>query len=309
MAPQTIGFYRDLTDKYHEKWKIMHANRAAALQARRIGDALGGGDRASLLADGTDSSSVAVEMVARDGGGLVAAELAVDGAIGRLRADMERVAGMQRRIAENVFGENEAQRAAVDGRRKELRREMQRIQRAIAGLPAQAGPGNEAVAERMMRAKATALQECVQELNRQEIRDVQSRTRAAHIPGAKASAMDDIFSALTEPTPAYTAQAMATLATLAEDYEQRDAEIAAMIGEITEIQEIMRDLNTLVVEQGTMVDRIDQNIAAVAEAVEAGAEHVRRAQERSKNSFTTTCMLVLVVAIIIVFVLMVIIKG
>jgi SNARE domain len=132
--------------------------------------------------------------------------------------------------------------------------------------------------------------------------------RARAVPGMDQAKMDAIFSELAEPTPAYTAQQMQQLSTVQNEYEKRDEAVAELIKEVTAIQEVMRDLSVLVVEQGSMVDRIDQNIVAAAQNIERGAEQVARAHEASKSGTMATCIFVLLIAIAITFVLMLIVK-
>ena len=112
--------------------------------------------------------------------------------------------------------------------------------------------------------------------------------------------MDAIFNELAAPTPAYTEQQMQQLSSIQHEYEQRDEAVAELVKEVTAIQEIMRDLSVLVVEQGSMVDRIDQNIVAATQNVERGVEQIRRAHESSKNGAMATCIFVLLVAIAVV---------
>jgi syntaxin 16 len=128
------------------------------------------------------------------------------------------------------------------------------------------------------------------------------------VPGMDRSSMDAIFSQLAEPTPAYTQQQMQQLNDMQHEYERRDEAVAALIKEVTEIQEVMRDLSVLVVEQGTMIDRIDENIGAAAQHIDRGVEHIRRAHESSKSGTMAICIFVLLVAIAIAFVLMIVVK-
>lgn len=58
--------------------------------------------------------------------------------------------------------------------------------------------------------------------------------------------------------------------------EERDEEIRKIVETIAELAQIMRDLSTLVVEQGTMLDRIDTNITQAAVKVRAGRGSVGR---------------------------------
>jgi syntaxin 16 len=117
--------------------------------------------------------------------------------------------------------------------------------------------------------------------------------------------MDAVFSQLAEPSPAYSAQQMAQLSSMQDEYEQRDETIAELIKEVTSIQEIMRDLSVLVVEQGSMIDRIDQNIVAASEQIERGVGQVQRAHESSKSGTMATCIFVLLVVVAVMFVILV----
>lgn len=125
------------------------------------------------------------------------------------------------------------------------------------------------------------------------------------VPGLDNSKMDAVFSQLAEPSPAYSAQQMAQLSSMQDEYEQRDEAIAELIKEVTAIQEIMRDLSVLVVEQGSMIDRIDQNIVAAAEQIERGVGQVQRAHESSKSGTMATCIFVLLIVVAVMFIILV----
>ncbi|KAI8470175.1 MAG: hypothetical protein J3K34DRAFT_458972 [Monoraphidium minutum] len=73
--------------------------------------------------------------------------------------------------------------------------------------------------------------------------------------------------------------------------EERDTEIRKVVETIVELATIMRDLSTLVVEQGTMLDRIDHNIQETAMKVEDGVQQLVRAERSQKSGRAMQCIL------------------
>jgi syntaxin 16 len=53
-------------------------------------------------------------------------------------------------------------------------------------------------------------------------------------------------------------------------------------------------MNELVIEQGSLIDRIDFNIEETVGHVERGVEHLRKAEEHAECTCASKCMLVLV---------------
>lgn len=89
---------------------------------------------------------------------------------------------------------------------------------------------------------------------------------------------------------------------------EREKEIIRIAQSINELSSLFRELNVLVIEQGTILDRIDYNIEQTAGKVRAGVKELEKAEEYSKKAYAMKCILVLI-AIIIVLVLVVIIKN
>lgn len=81
--------------------------------------------------------------------------------------------------------------------------------------------------------------------------------------------------------------------------EERDQEIKKVVETIVELAQIMRDLSTLVVEQGTMLDRIDHNISETAMKVEEGVRELVKAEKHQKSGRAMHCIIVLCVLIAI----------
>ena len=71
-----------------------------------------------------------------------------------------------------------------------------------------------------------------------------------------------------------------------------------------ELAQIFKDLNQLVIEQGTIVDRIDYNMDQAVVKVKEGLQQVVKAEEYKKSNRPGFIIFVLVVIIIILGVLL-----
>ena len=89
---------------------------------------------------------------------------------------------------------------------------------------------------------------------------------------------------------------------------ERDQEIAAIARSINELAEIFKELNVLVVEQGTLLDRIDHNIDLTVTRVKEGTEHLKQAEEYQKSARPFWCMSILVLIIVILVIVIVVKK-
>ena len=81
--------------------------------------------------------------------------------------------------------------------------------------------------------------------------------------------------------------------------EQRDQEITQIAKSIEELAQIFKELAVLVIDQGTILDRIDYNMENAVENVKQGITHLEKAEESQKNAMSVKCIILLVVLIII----------
>ncbi|RQM11789.1 hypothetical protein KXD40_002881 [Peronospora effusa] len=101
-------------------------------------------------------------------------------------------------------------------------------------------------------------------------------------------------------------QAQVTEVEIAEDViNERDQEIQRIATSITELATIFKELAVLVIDQGTILDRIDYNMEQVVEQTEKGIEELEKAEETQKNSRPLKCISLLLVMIFIMTVLLV----
>lgn len=80
---------------------------------------------------------------------------------------------------------------------------------------------------------------------------------------------------------------------------ERDVEITRIAKSIEELAAIFKELAVLIIDQGTILDRIDYNMeTAVASATE-GVKHLQKAEEHQKNALSVKCIILLCVLIAI----------
>lgn len=73
---------------------------------------------------------------------------------------------------------------------------------------------------------------------------------------------------------------------------------------INQLTTVYRDLNELVIHQGSLIDRIDFNIEETFTHIQKGNEHLRSADEWASNKYARKCIVCLMSAILILAVVL-----
>ncbi|KAK9825959.1 hypothetical protein WJX74_001403 [Apatococcus lobatus] len=87
--------------------------------------------------------------------------------------------------------------------------------------------------------------------------------------------------------------------------QERDREVRSILQSINDLAQIMKDLSTLVIDQGTVLDRIDYNMEQVAMKVDEGVKQLVRAEQHQKNSRLIICIMFLIVAVILMLIILI----
>ena len=80
---------------------------------------------------------------------------------------------------------------------------------------------------------------------------------------------------------------------------QRDEEITRIAKSIEELASIFKELAVLVIDQGTILDRIDYNMEHAVEHAKEGVKQLEKAEEHQKNNLAIKCIILLVLLILI----------
>ncbi len=103
----------------------------------------------------------------------------------------------------------------------------------------------------------------------------------------------------------FSAEQIHAMAEMEESTEWRDQEIARIARSVEELAVLFKDLATLVVEQGTMLDRIDYNMESTVERTKKGVEKLEQAEKYQKSARPLKCMAFLMVLIIIMVIILI----
>lgn len=88
----------------------------------------------------------------------------------------------------------------------------------------------------------------------------------------------------------------------AADFTQREQEILAIAQSVSELSVMFKQLNSLIVEQGTILDRIDYNLEQTTVHVSKGKTQLVAANDISKKSYTLKLIILLAVILIIMII-------
>ena len=87
---------------------------------------------------------------------------------------------------------------------------------------------------------------------------------------------------------------------------QRDVEITRIAKSIEELAEIFKELAVLVIDQGTILDRIDFNMESAVDHATVGNKELAKAETSQKNALPMRCIILLVVLIAIMLVVLIV---
>ena len=89
-----------------------------------------------------------------------------------------------------------------------------------------------------------------------------------------------------------------------QDVDMRDQEIIQIAKSIEELATIFKELAVLVIDQGTILDRIDYNMEQVVDRVDQGVEQLEKARKYQKSSRPIRCICFLLIVIVVLTIIL-----
>jgi syntaxin 16 len=104
----------------------------------------------------------------------------------------------------------------------------------------------------------------------------------------------------------FTSQQLAVVDDLTSMVQSRDEEIIKIAQSIEELGTIFKELAVLVIDQGTILDRIDYNMETVVDHTQTGLQQLERAEQSQKNARPLRCIVCLSFTIFALLVILII---
>nr|CAB3266671.1 syntaxin-16-like [Phallusia mammillata] len=90
--------------------------------------------------------------------------------------------------------------------------------------------------------------------------------------------------------------------------DQREEEIRSVVQSITDLSNIFRDLGSIIVEQGTVLDRIDYNVEQTVVKAESGVTQLKKAEEYQKKNRKLMIIFVMAIIVIVLVIILALVK-
>ncbi|XP_071089238.1 syntaxin-16-like isoform X1 [Haliotis cracherodii] len=91
--------------------------------------------------------------------------------------------------------------------------------------------------------------------------------------------------------------------------QTREKEVSQIVRSIMDLNEIFKDLSSMIVDQGSLLDRIDYNIEHSSVAVEKGLQQLQKAEKYQKKNRKMYIIIVLAVLIIFLVIVLIAVKS
>lgn len=227
-------------------------------------------------------------------------------ALGEIQRRMDDLQYMHASRLGSVFGKDlDDMENRIEGLTRQITdqfRKTERILQKVGAATRSAGGEEASIGANVQRSLAKQLQELsvnFRTSQRKYLVEVKSQKNGDLVGDAKFG-ID-----LTDGGEFFTTQQVQIVDDLQDSIQSRDKEISKIAQSIEELGTIFKELAVLVIDQGTILDRIDYNMEAVVEHTQTGVKQLERAEKAQKNARPMKCIMCLVSIIMILFVLLV----
>lgn len=228
----------------------------------------------------------------------------------RARSKMAELAKAHAKALMPSFGDGKEDQHRIETLTHEITDLLKKSEKKLKKLSSGGTSEESNIRKNVQRSLATDLQSLSVELRKKQstyLRRLRQQTEGPdgvdlemNLNGKQSTRDDDEFDDL-----GFNEHQMAKLKKSEAFTVEREQEIQQVVESVNELAQIMKDLSVLVIDQGTIVDRIDHNIQNVAASVDDGLKQLQKAERSQKRGGMIMCATVLVVMCLVMLVLLI----
>ncbi|XP_076950822.1 tlg2p-like protein a [Bidens hawaiensis] len=235
----------------------------------------------------------------------------ITGNVQRARAKMAELAKAHAKALMPSFGDGREDQHRIEALTHEITDLLKKSERKLKKLSAGGTSEDSNIRKNVQRSLATDLQSLSVELRKKQstyLKRLQQQKEGPdgvdlemNLNGKQSTRHDDDeFDDL-----GFNEHQMAKLKKSEAFTVERENEIQQVVESVNELAQIMKDLSVLVIDQGTIVDRIDHNIQNVAASVDEGLKQLQKAERSQKRGGMVMCATILVIMCFVMLVLLI----
>ncbi|XP_045300064.1 syntaxin-16 isoform X4 [Leopardus geoffroyi] len=237
--------------------------------------------------------------------------------VGRIKQKMKELASLHdQHLNRPTLDDSSEQEHAIEITAQEITQLFHRCQRAVQALPGRARKARSDQEERLLRNVVASLAQALQELSASfrraqsgYLRRMKNREeRSQHFFDTAVPLMDD-GDDNTLYDRGFTDDQLVLVEQNTLMVEEREREIRQIVQSISDLNEIFRDLGAMIVEQGTVLDRIDYNVEQSCIKTKDGLKQLHKAEQYQKKNRKMLVILILFVVIIVLIVVLISVKS
>jgi syntaxin 16 len=240
----------------------------------------------------------------------------VAASMGRIKDRLNQLAALHARALLPNFDEFSGEDAKVEVLTQEITRLFKRCEKSLQALSASQAtdPGDAKVRQNVVRSMAADLQKLSMDFRRKQkdyltkLKQLQDRGPGGDVFGEISGGGGEGEGGSSSYDVGFSDMQIQQTNTMIDEAIARDQEVVKIIESVNELAAVMKDLSVLVIDQGTILDRIDYNVEQVATHVQEAVKQLVKAEETQKKSWMLIIMTILC-ALIALFIVILIGKA
>ena len=253
------------------------------------------------IEDGLIGANAMNEAKARGDTSVIISANNIEALFSAIQSDMSSLAELHKARLRANFTDNKTQDAAIEAKTRAISGQFTNLRDIIRGSSQAKTASGQTIENNMKMGFVARLRDMTTQFRDMQAGYIQSLRRLDEKQQSFAAGQDsdeDGFG-LDDFDPGLTGEQTSQIVANDLMLRQRNQELTQMIQMMNQLNELFADLGTLIIQQGTMLDRIDTTVCEARETIISGNEILTQAENDQKSKCFYIYIIIVVVLIII----------